>query len=445
MKRIFYLTLLLIISNFSFAQNGEFTQLHYKCSDGKKRPFIVYTPNSLDKSKSSPLLVYLHGGISRPNIKKDPLAYMKKSELLSLADKGSFYVLFSYGQKGATWFDTVGTKMVLNEVAIVKKQFNINKNKIFLSGFSDGASGVFYMAMTNPFQFAGFIVMNGSIAVAQKLGEKEMFPENTNHIPMYIINTTKDILYPLGQITPTIEYLKKYNQNITFKTPKANHDMSYLKEEKDNLIDFIQEKSRPVFREFTWETKPSQEPVYCFNNIKIDTTQQNKKWHQVYELRAFNRKAKFGLKYDYSYKGKGLKVKGFKYDNCTAQKMGVKVNDIILMMGNDTIKSPYTPFYYLTKKKAGDITSLTLLRGNEQKTIKGKFNDGFYYKVLRSSNQSGKIKALIKDKKLILNTSRIASFNIDFDQLKDFKIRKVILNNHSLNIKRRGVVTINVK
>ncbi len=443
MKRIVYLMILLLLSSFSFAQDGKFTQLTYKCNDGKERPFIVYTPNSLDKSKTNPLLVYLHGGISSPTLKKDPLAYMKKSKLLNLADDGKFYVMFSYGQKGATWFDAVGTGMVLGEVGVVKNKFNINK--IFLSGFSDGGSGVFYMAMTSPFPFAGFIAMNGSIAVAQKLGKKEMFPENTNHIPMYIINTTKDILYPMEQIQPTIDYLKKFNPNIIFKTPKANHDMSYLEQEKDNLIRFIHDNQPMQWNNFTWETKPTKEAVLFFNDIKVDTTQSNKKWHQVYELRAFNRKAKFGLKFDYSYRGKGLKVAGFKYENCTAQKMGVKVNDIILKMGNDSIKSPYAPFYYLMKKKAGDSTSLTLLRGNEEKTINGKFNDGFYYKVLRSSNQSGKIKAEIKDRKLNINTSRIAAFNINFEALKPSKVRKVYLNNQPLKIKRRGEVTVNVQ
>ncbi len=443
MKRIVYLMILLLISSFSFAQNGEFTQLTYKCGDGKERPFIVYTPNSLEKSKTNPLLVFLHGGISSLSLKKDPLEYMQKSELLNLADKGNFYLMFSYGQKGATWFDAVGTDMVLGEVAVVKNKFNINK--IFLSGFSDGGSGVFYMAMTSPFPFAGFIAMNGSIAVAQKLGEKEMFPENTNHIPMYIINTTKDILYPMGQIQPTIEYLKKFNPNITFKTPNAKHDMSYLEKEKDNLIRFIHDSKPMQWNNFTWETKPTKESILYFNDIKVDTTQSNKKWHQVYELRAFNRKAKFGLKFDYSYRGKGLKVAGFKYDNCTAQKMGVKVNDIILKMENDSIKSPYAPFYYLMKKRAGDSTSLTLLRDSEEKTINGKFNDGFYYKVLRSSNQSGKIKAEIKDKKLKINTSRIAAFNINFEALKPFKVRKVYLNNQPLKIKRRGEVTVKVQ
>ncbi len=440
MKKILYLILLSLITNLSIAQNGTFITLKHQCKDGKERPFIVYKPNHLQSNKTYPLLVYLHGGISRPTLKKNPLAYIKKSELVHLADKGNFYLMFSYGQKGATWFDAVGTQMVVDEINTAKSQFKIDANKIFLSGFSDGGSGVFYLSMTNPFPFAGFIPMNGSVAVAQKLGEQELFPENINNRAMYVINTTHDILYPLEQITPTIEYLQKYSKNISFITPKGNHDMSYLKPETDNLIDFIQNNAKPKLETFTWEIKSPQTSVWCLDKIKIDTTKTNKKWHQAYEIKVFNRKAKFGLKYDYSYRGKGLKVKGFKYNNCTAQKMGVKINDIILAMENDTITSPYVPFYYLTKKSAGDSTSLTLLRDGKQKTIKGKFNEGFFYKVLRSSNQSGKIKAVIKKRKLFIYTSKIASFEINFKALKALKIRKVFINDKVLKKKQRTIL-----
>ncbi len=137
-------------------------------------------------------------------------------------------------------------------------------------------------------------------------------------------------------------------------------------------------------------------------------------------------------------------MRGFKREDCTAKKMGIKENDIILMMEQDTVTSPYTPFYYLTKKKAGDSTSLTILRGDEQKTIKGKFNEGFFYKVFDSSNKSGKIKALIKGEKLIINTSKISNFAIDFDKLKPLKVRKVILNDKPLHIKKRGIVEVKV-
>ncbi len=444
MKTLSYLTLLLFITNLSFGQNGKFTELSYKCQDGKERPFIIYTPNSLSKDNTNPLLVYLHGGIANPNLKKDPLAYMKKSKLVELADEGKFYLLFSYGQQGATWFDAVGTDMLLQEIKIAQQKFNLNPNKIFLSGFSDGGSGVFFLSMTKPLPFAGFIAMNGSIAVAQKLGKRELYPKNMNNRPMYIINTTRDMLYPLNQIIPTIEYLKKHNPNIRFKTPKANHEMSYLEEEKADLIAFIQKNTKPDLKQFSWETNTSDDTIQWLSALQIDTLRAKKEWHQPYQLAVFSQKAKFGLKYDYQYKGKGLKVSGFKSEDCTAKKMGVAVNDIILMVGQDSVTSPYTPFYYLSQKKAGDSTSLTVLRGDEEKILKGKFNEGFFYKVFDSANTSGKVKVLIKDKILIINTSRIAEFTIDFDKLKPLGIRKIMLNDKPLHIKKQGMVRVTV-
>ncbi len=446
MKHTIYLILMLCLAQLSFGQNGKFTELKHQCKDDIERPFIVYTPNSLDTNNSSPLLVYLHGGISSPKLKKDPLTYMQKSPLLPLADEGGFYLLFSYGQQGATWFDSIGTDMVLKEVETAQQQFNINTNKIFLSGFSDGASGVFYMSMTHPFSFAGCIVMNGSMAVAQKLGQKTLFPANTNNMPMYIINTTQDLLYPLNQIVPTIEYLQTYNPNITFTTPKGNHEMSYLATEQADLMAFINKHTKNTLEEFSWETDTPNSSVACLQNIVIDTTLARKNWHQAYQLKVFNQKAEFGLKYDYKYQGKGLKVNGFKNDSCTAKKMGIQLNDIILTMEEDTITSPYAPFYFLFKKQAGDSTYVTVLRDQQEQIIKGKFNEGFFYKVFDSAHlPSAKIIAIIKDKALIISTSRIAAFTIDFDPLQSFGIEKVLLNNKTLNTKLQGQQIVKVE
>lgn len=429
------------------AQNGKFSQFSYVCSDKISRPYIVYSPENIDSETPKPLLVYLHGSVSGPELKKDPLNYMKNSKLLSLAEKGGFYLLFSYGQKGATWFDATGSEMVLGEIKNVKNKFNINADKIFLSGFSDGGSGVFYLAMTHPFPFAGFIAMNGSINVAQKLGEKELFPENTNNIPLYIINTKNDMLYPINQIEPTVEYLKKYNPNITFSKPDGNHEMSYLGHEQDNLLNFINTHIRAPKTDLSWETTTVNENIEWLKILKTNilSTQKNRNHHR-YTLKVFNDKADFGIKFDYSYQGKGLKVKGFNDDNATAKKMGVNIGDIITMMESDTIKSAYSPYYYTAKKKAGDATSLTVLRNNEEKTLHGKFNEGFYYNVFDSSDKTAKITAKIRDRKLFIDTSGISEFELDFDKLKIYRLRTIQLNDKPVKIKKKkGWVKMAIK
>ncbi|PID29657.1 MAG: phospholipase [Candidatus Cloacimonadota bacterium] len=444
-RTIFFLTAILFFSNLCFGESGSFTELTQICKDGKERPFIVYTPSSLDKSRSNPLLVFMHGAVSSPFLKKDPLEYMKKSDLLKVAEEGGFYLMFSYGQKGATWFDNTGIDMVLKEIEATEKKFNINSGKIFLSGFSDGGSGVFCISMKEPFKFAGFIPMNGSIAIAQKFGKFNFFMGNTNNIPFYIINTTKDQLYPLNQIEPTVDYLKKFNSNVKFRSPKGNHEMSYIDDEKSNIVNFINNNSRGEVKSISWETDILDDSIEWISGIKADSSFAKKDWHTPYNLRVFDSKAKFGIKYDYTYRGEGLKVKTFKYDSCTARKMGVIENDIILMMENDSIKYPYSPFIYLSKKTGGDSTSLTLLRDNKEMVIKGKFNKGYFYRVFKPSDKSGKIEAFIEDKKLKVKSSRVQEFTIDFDRLKSFDIEELILNGKPLDLNLDGLVKIEIK
>ena len=140
-----------------------------------------------------------------------------------------------------------------------------------------------------------------------------------------------------------------------------------------------------------------------------------------------NDKADFGIKYDYTYNsGKGLRVEGFKSQNVTAKKMGVEIGDIILKMEEDSISSPYDPYFYIAKKKAGQFTNLTILRNGTTQILEGKFNDGFLYPLFSNKNKSGKVKATIIGRKLIVKTSRINKFDIDKDKLPS-KIKKIII------------------
>ncbi|MEM1321531.1 MAG: phospholipase [Bacteroidota bacterium] len=445
MKKILYL-LLLLTSTLALGQEETYTELTFKCKDQIERPFILYTPKAMDSKVERPLLVYLHGAISNPNLKKDPLAYIKKSKLIELADQGEFYLMFCYGQKGATWFDAVGMDMVMGEIREVQEQFNVDQQKIFLSGFSDGASGALYFSMTHPAPFAGFIAMNGSLRVAQKLGAFGTYPANANHKPIYIINTTGDMLYPLNQIEPTVDYLKQFNDHIIFKTPEGNHEMAYLQTEQEGLLSFMAEHTNQVPTEFSWEMSSlSNNTINWISITQIDTSSSPKAWHTPYQLKVFNSKADFGLNYDYAYQGKGLKVKGFKNDTCTSKRMGIKVDDIVLLMEQDTMASPYSPYFYTAKKTAGDPTSLTILREGKEQLISGKFNEGYYYEIFNTPRRSAKIAAKIKGHQLIIHTSNVAEIKIDMNAVRAYDVREVVVNDEIYPSKLEGDQVIKVK
>lgn len=442
MNRIIFI-IGLLLTNVLYSQN--YTSFELLCEDGVKRPYIVYQPQNIDVSTEQPLLIYLHGAMSS-SLKKSPIDYMKKSKMVELAEEYGCYLMFCYGQKGASWFDSVGINMILDEIEHAKHNFKINENKIFLSGFSDGGSGVQYIAMNYPDGFAGFISMNGSTKVAEKLGENNLFPQNMNYKPMLVFNTQKDALYPITQMKPTVDYLKKYNANILFYSPLASHEMSYLKTNaKTTIGSFIKENIRKPLDSISFELNynANNNGIAWLKNVVVDTLLDRKSWHQPYVLKVFNDKARFGIKYDYSYQGKGLKVKGFKDKDkkSTAEKMGVKVGDIVLSMGEKKVKSPYTPYFYMASKKAGDSTSLTVQRNDKILDLKGVFNEGYYYSVFKNTKPSGKINAQIHKKKLIVNTSKIKSFEIDYTKISK-RINKIIINGTAQRVKRKSQIVM---
>ena len=392
---------MLLLACVTALQAQEVKTSQQLCADGQSRPYVVYTPTK-PNPKTKPLLVFLHGAVASPQVNANPEGYVRKSPLVALAETADCYLLFPFGQKGATWFDAVGQQMVMDEITAVKQQYPIDPDKIFLSGFSDGGSGVYYFAMTHPDPFAGFIAMNGSLKVASMLGEEEIFPCNMNQKPLYILNTTGDSLYPLDQITPSIDFLRKENPNITFKTPTGDHFLGYLPEEQSGLVDFIKNHSRQPLTHIVWETS---------NIVKINQIG----WLSLKSL-IQNNKADLGIKYDYTYKGKGLRIAGFKNDTVTAKRLGAKEGDVLIALERDSISSPMAPMLYTAQKKAGDPIELTVLREGATLVLKGNFNQGYPYALLKHQHKTAKIEAEIRGKEVYVRTSRIGAYEIDRKQ-----------------------------
>jgi len=79
---------------------------------------------------------------------------------------------------------------------------------------------------------------------------------------------------------------------------------------------------------------------------------------------------------DYSNNPKGLKITGVR-ENSAAAKAGIQTDDIIIKLGETTIKNIYDYTYALGKFKAGDEAMITVLRGpreDKEVTVKVRFD-----------------------------------------------------------------------
>jgi len=106
-----------------------------KCQDEVERPYVLYIPPEYDPAQKVPLLVYLHGGVSRPEIIDDPMEYARENVFVFLAREKGWMILFPFGQKDATWWDDTGMIMIDSEIRRVKRNYNIDDNRVWMTGF----------------------------------------------------------------------------------------------------------------------------------------------------------------------------------------------------------------------------------------------------------------------------------------------------------------------
>lgn len=420
-------TLFLFMHSHCIAADG-FHIFQHQDHNQKNRPYIVYQPETLPIHEARPLLVHLHGAILTDTIKSQPLESVKQSRILNLAKQGQYYVLFPFGDREASWFNPNGLDMIMTEIQSVQNSFNIDKNKIFLSGFSDGASGTFYIASTRPDNFAGFIAFNGSLPVAAHLGYTPLYLQNINHKPFYIINTQEDFLYPAHMMQPVIDELKQHHHHITFHTPKGQHHLSYLDETLPEIINFINHHHKTIPTTLTWESDGKHENgSEWLRIISIDEQGTAQDWHRPYSLKLFNDKANLGIQF-HTHAASPFTVAHIQ-PNSTAEKMGVKIGDQVIQIDSTELNHPYAPYLYLANKRAGEKISLTIMRNGQATTLTGQLNAGYHYQVFEKHTPSGKVKAEIHGTRLHLSTSRIKEFVLYLNLLPpSIKIQSIVLN-----------------
>jgi len=158
---------------------------HY--SNGMR--YGLFTPSTYDKSKSYPLIVYLHG--SRDTVSRDTDYYSEAFQ----SKRPTFFLTPKCEEPnlgwGDTWHDehTPQAKKVLKLVDSLSSVYNIDKKRIYIYGISMGGFGVFSMLAKEPGKFAAaYAICGGSDPkVASKL-------LNT---PLWIFHGSADDVVPV--------------------------------------------------------------------------------------------------------------------------------------------------------------------------------------------------------------------------------------------------------
>ncbi|MBO4531030.1 MAG: carbohydrate-binding protein [Paludibacteraceae bacterium] len=162
MKKSYLLIVAILFSMFS-AYAAKHNGLKSINTGGKNRQYFLYVPDCLTDNR--PLIISCHGMDQDYNYQK------QQTQWPSLADTANFVVVYPVGLAGSAWGRTFSTgwdldgmsdvNFMLDIISDVKKDYNIDETRVYLSGFSLGGAFTYYMMNKAADRIAAFGPISG--------------------------------------------------------------------------------------------------------------------------------------------------------------------------------------------------------------------------------------------------------------------------------------------
>lgn len=213
-------------------------------SQGKKRAYYLYVPDSVKSAKPAPLILMLHGSGRNGS----PLVEKWKD----LADKEGIILAGPDALDSSHWSMQDDSPEFLHDVIeAVKAKSTVNPRRVYLFGHSAGATYALFMSLLESEYFAAAAIHAGAL----EKGDASLFDYAKRKVPLTIYVGTKDLFFPLTAVRATRDMLASRGFNVQL-TEIPNHDHNYYviaKDVNDGAWNFLKQyelSSEPHYEQY---------------------------------------------------------------------------------------------------------------------------------------------------------------------------------------------------
>ena len=219
-------------------------------ADGTRFPFIFLVPDDYDPTHRYPVEFMLHGGVSRPEWEPGGGWWRRGFDSLKQPDR---IVVVPASWVDAFWWHENQAENLPAILNTLKASYNIDEDRVTLTGVSDGGTGAYFFAFKQPTPWAAFLPYIGHPGVLrnqQSGGGYRLYFENLMSKPLYIVNGENDRLYPASSVAPFIEILAEEGVDHIWKViPEGGHNTNWLPDEAPMIEQFKQDNPRNALPE----------------------------------------------------------------------------------------------------------------------------------------------------------------------------------------------------
>ena len=223
----------------------------YEFKDAKKEmEYALFVPSAYDKEKKSPLVIALHG------LGGNPQQFIRTRGLLDQAEKRGYIVAAPMGYNERGWYgqsvgrfgkkgddpanlNELSEKDVMNVLGIVKKEYSIDPDRVYLMGHSMGGGGTIHLGLKYAEEWAAL----GPIAPAifsHRPGELEKIKDT----PIILVQGAKDTLVRVDRVRPWADQMKKLEMTHDYiEVPDGDHG-NVVAQNVPKIFDFFDKHKR---------------------------------------------------------------------------------------------------------------------------------------------------------------------------------------------------------
>jgi predicted peptidase len=207
---------------------------------GESIPYAVFVPSSYDSSQPAPLIVSLHG-LGRSH---DWL--MGYHGLLDQAEANGYIVVTPLGYIRRGWYGSRelddmqdaqrSEQDVMNVLQLMRDEFSVDSNRIYLWGHSMGGAGTYHIAAKYPDIFAGL-----GVAAPAPEADAPMnnILNNIKHLPIFVLQGDEDAAVPVERTRAWVAKMRDLGmQHVYVEIPGADHSL-LISQDAVNMQKFV--------------------------------------------------------------------------------------------------------------------------------------------------------------------------------------------------------------
>jgi predicted esterase len=195
------------------ARRGDFKKAYRSKVDNTIQPYRIFVPAGYDRAKAHPLIIALHGMGGDENSYFD--AYANGAFKLE-AEKRGYIVACPKGRQPASLYRGSAEQDVMDVLVEVRRVYNIDPDRVYLTGHSMGGFGTWSVAMHHPEVFAALAPVAG--------GGNPNELSKIVQIPELVVHGDADMTVRVESSRMMVEAARRLGIEVKYiEVPKGSH------------------------------------------------------------------------------------------------------------------------------------------------------------------------------------------------------------------------------